>query len=221
MPKKLFDFNLVGHYQHSFGPQMITGSPILCIKIAYALSIWTRIDSIEVPSLIAIINHTNPELAVAMFESINGLHYRQRMLEAAAVIELTKEQCEVLSMIMKKYKQQGDIRNKLAHSVWGYSENLDNHLLAMAPRDYKAGTKDRTDAFASSNALHILDDNIKEHFNKIDVYDEHDFDNILNDLYRLLEYFGTFNCCIDPRFFDQMVRDRELKKLRAKISGEA
>jgi len=82
-------------------------------------------------------------VSMAMYAAIRNSKIQMDVLEAAARLSLSTEDLELFGAILILVKRAGAKRHKLAHGLWGYSDDLPNALLLYDPDEvliYSAAT---------------------------------------------------------------------------------
>lgn len=187
----------------SFDPGAIQKQPQIASKIAEAIARSSAIDH-GLASILVQILHASPEPAFAMFSEVMDASNKRAMILAAAKSSLDPADFEMLEAISSVVRIQTDLRNKLAHWIWGSCEQISNALLLADPRYLLRHARGRQQkwqrrGFSTTIEEHMdIIESMKFDFNKIYVYRIRDFESINRDFEDTQSMIGNFNFMISP-----------------------
>lgn len=178
--------------------------PELAVLVAQAISIWSLVECTMGQILVDILG-AKALPAVAMYSSLFSSSAQVAALKAAASVELNKEHDELLQAILKMYSSDVKQRNKFAHWVWAYSEQLPHHLILIDPvRNVQGHT------VVSELIHHGKSTNLSELKFKIPwsdewfCYSKAELQQIVEQFGDLLNLFRWFQALVGPRPFPQI-----------------
>lgn len=218
MPQKLFNVVKQGPYQHMFGPDWVLQSPQLSALIFNAISIWSYLEAVSIPRLLSIISGASSLTALSIYEALNSDATKQAVLQAVAKTHVTDKKYDLLRAILHNIKEQAQTRHKLVHWIWGYSQDLPDHLLLISPKQFAAGKPDSIQGLAFSGPLPGKWD---KYFRNIEVYVQHDIEEIITRFTRTLQSVEQFSLLWKPQFpekakdeiFDRLSNEPEFKAI--------
>lgn len=200
-----------------FGAGWVLRSPQLAALVFNAIAIWSYLEAVSITRLLAIISGSSALTAVAAYEALNSDATKQAVLEAVAKTHITDKKYALLKAILRNIKEQAQTRHKLAHWVWGYSQNLPGHLLLISPKHYAAGRPDEIQGLAFNGPV---PKNFETYFKNIELYSNTDIEEIITRFTKTLQSVEQFNLLWQPQFpkiekdkiFDQLCNEPELKQ---------
>jgi len=157
--------------------------PALASKIAQYIANWAEID-MNLGQMLGFILQSNERAALAIYSSLNNRSAQLRMVKAAAEAALSRHDADIiLAIIRVDVNPTMKYRDKMAHWVWGYSDDLPNDLLVSDPNSLRI---DLSSALSSQTFVTKLKPN------GLFVLTEKDLDNSLQ---RLSEVHRTLGAC--------------------------
>ena len=107
--------------------------PKLAVMIAHCITQWSEVE-IHLGALLTIILHANEKAAMAMYAGVENRAAQLRLIDAAAEASLPTEHYSVISMLLTTIVRPATKeRDRLAHWVWGYTDELPDALLIAEP----------------------------------------------------------------------------------------
>ena len=161
--------------------------------------------------------------AFAMFDAIHQTA-QNAGLRAVAKTVLTKDDHDIFSALLLLAKTADKHRNRLAHWMWAYSEDIADGLLLINPPDnfaFLVRTSERLEAgqrFSSGND--------GPDRSKILVYTKQDLQDAVDLFDRVQSWFMVFKRNVDrnlekePVLYRVMLSDTEFRQALARVRGE-
>lgn len=107
--------------------------PALAAYPMQVISDWSSIDLHLGSELLASMLRTNVMTSVAMYTALRGEGPRETALRAAAEHSLDKDQLALFIGVLKLIDGSWKTRNKFAHHIWGYCDDLPDALCLTEP----------------------------------------------------------------------------------------
>lgn len=182
----------------TWSARVFSAMPKFAVSIATAIAISANIDH-ELGLLLSRVLKTDSNPALAIFSKLQTMQLQKVAIEAAASATLDAQDFRVFKAALLATETAQIARNKLAHWLWGYSEDLDDAILLIDP-DYFSQRAMSVDNWRRG----YHDDIASLSFNleRIFVYKESDFEQIIRDLAeadRILKFLAIY---IEPSFDD-------------------
>ncbi|WP_340159856.1 hypothetical protein [uncultured Hoeflea sp.] len=144
--------------------------PELAALAMEAIASWSNVEAELLAAYIQLMGGKDDRAAIA-YLSLDTQNAKSRIITAVADAVLSELECKVLNAILRIAKTHQRKRDKLAHWVWGISDDLPDALLLANPKKMHSGFPDRSDIF---------------------VYTKRDFEEIIADNNRLAFMAGCF-----------------------------
>jgi hypothetical protein len=107
-------------------PETMTLRPNLAAKVARCVAQWGE--------FLGILLHANQAAALAMYSALENRAAQQRIISAAAKASVPSDHFDVISSFLSTILRPAmKERDKLAHWLWGYSDDLPDALLLAEP----------------------------------------------------------------------------------------
>ena len=162
-------------------PNTMPLRPVLAMKIASCLSQWAAAETMLGISL-ALMMEVDEDVMLAMYNSLENRAAQLRLLQACADAKLDLDRSDLLRAILQVYiKPAMKQRDKLAHWIWGYSNDLPDALLLTEP--------------SHSMFMHMrAAGDVAQYWDEDRIYviREPDLDGILRDIAEAIRTYGTF-----------------------------
>lgn len=109
--------------------------PILAARIADCISAWTEIEQLF-GIFLGLVLHANARTMLSMYLALENRAAQLRLIEAVAEAELSHDQFDIFDILMEQHLRPAmKTRDKFVHWCWGYSNQLPDDLILMAPED--------------------------------------------------------------------------------------
>jgi hypothetical protein len=115
----------------SFGPGFMEHRPEIAAKVAINIGLFSDIEFQQGILLHRLIG-TDADTAFSLYTKLRGTSQNGVMLEFAKK-KMVREPFATFQKITKAIKARSDERNKVAHWLWGKSDQLPDALLLVAP----------------------------------------------------------------------------------------
>lgn len=154
----------------NIGDRALSERPKLAVLAMEAIASWANVEAYLLATFIQLMGGKDNR-AASVYLSLNSQAPKTQAIQAVARGVLTKEQKAVLDAILSIAKTNQPHRDRIAHGVWGVSDDLPDALL-----------------LTTNTAMH------SSYVSKEDilVYREIDFKQIIEANDRLCGYAGTF-----------------------------
>ena len=123
---------------------------------------WSYVE-VQMALVLSAIMKAQSEPAIAVFLSIRNSRAQRHAINAAAEVGLKGENLEVYRAISNVYKGLEAQRNDLVHGIFGFSEDIPDHVLWIDPKTH-------TNVFAQRIAKLLTPDEISADALKKDIY---------------------------------------------------
>ncbi len=153
-----------------FKPTPFSRNADLSVYALEAIATWSGVESYMLSLYIEIMGG-DASLAATTFMSVDAQGPRNAMLQAAAKEVLSKEQLDLLNVLLSFAKSCQRGRNKLAHWDWGYCDEIPDAFLLVDHKKCLSGPPDRSEIF---------------------VYRKKDFEEITDRNHQVAFYFSHF-----------------------------
>lgn len=188
-----------------FEPEVLQKQQEMAAKIAEIIARASAFDQALSQVLVQVL-HASPEPAFAMYGEVMDARNRRAMILAAAKCALSAEDFEILEVASAVIKSQVDIRNKFAHWLWGACKQIPDGLLLVDPRyllnhsrTYQQAHLDLEETgFSPEKHEHFMEA-MRFDFEKIYVYRDADFDEILRDYKEAQLIIGNLVFILSPQ----------------------
>jgi len=131
MPHKLS--NVKANAQASFSLGEPEKNPEMAARILNVMSSFGRLDG-EIGLVFARLLDTQAHLGIAIYNQLVSTHLQDAALKAVAPFVLEEHQLDLLMGLVDLGRGHKDIRNDIAHGIWGYSQDLPKALLLINPK---------------------------------------------------------------------------------------
>ena len=108
--------------------------PELALLVAEVISTWSNVEVFMMRLFVDLMGGPE-ELAATVFLALEIQSAKSAAINAAAEEKLSVENKALLSAILAVVKSHQKTRDKLAHWVWGYSDQIPDGLLLTNPKD--------------------------------------------------------------------------------------
>jgi hypothetical protein len=154
--------------------------PALAGRIATIIAIWSRIDS-DLAAILAYMLKGELSAAIAMYSALTSSQAQMAALEAAARVSLADADRPLFGAVLSLVKRAGAKRNRIAHWLWGESDELPDALILADPDallSLHTGIKDFIVRLEKGEAVATPNLDTKRAF----VYRADDFRELVTDL---------------------------------------
>jgi len=152
---------------------VMTMNATLGAKVAQCIAAWSEIETL-LGMFLGVILHANQNAALAMYSTVENRSAQLRMIEVAAQANLVQDASDVISIfIATRIRPAMKLRDKLAHWVWGYADELPEALLIREP---SASIKDYAEVIKTGNPRDVPADH-----DKIFALRENDLDRYISN----------------------------------------
>lgn len=117
-----------------FDPKAITERPQLAILVSRAIAGWSEAEG-QMGYLLVRMLGANAEPALAMFSALTSAPAQIAVVRAAAEAVLDSERMEMVNAVLAIASPLATQRHRLAHQIWGYSEDLPEALILADSKD--------------------------------------------------------------------------------------
>ncbi|HXZ00542.1 MAG TPA: hypothetical protein VEI03_11115 [Stellaceae bacterium] len=165
----------------SLDPAALSRHPQLAACIATIVAYWSRIEA-TLGSMLGAMLGGEARPSIAMYQAILNTQTQMAVLEAAAKVALSPNNLRVLNALIWLCKRAGAHRHKVAHWLWGDSQDLPNRLILVDPdaiREHDKAMSDVAAAFARGEVPVALP---KIDLNLAFVWEEKDFTEAIQEL---------------------------------------
>ena len=187
-----------------FGPESPNRNPDLAARILMVTSRWGKLDAL-IGEIFAKFLGTNADIGAAVYSRLISSNTQEAAMQEAAKLSLDKEQFDFYTAIQKISKRPRNERNKIAHGIWGWSEDLPDALLLQTPKDAikskAAGAAVEADfqqfmrhgtPVDEDRARHLALNAFNSHRDSIWVYRRADTDTILDQIQVAYDLWWNF-----------------------------
>jgi hypothetical protein len=148
--------------------------PTLAAKVARCIAQWSEIE-IHLGAFLGLLLHANQKAALAMYSSLENRAAQLRLIYGAAEASIPGNQFDVIAVLIANVlRPVMRERDRFAHWVWGYSDDLPDALLISEPSESLKNLM---------AALHLFpgveDAAVRTNFNLIYVIRDPDLDGII------------------------------------------
>jgi hypothetical protein len=155
--------------------------PQLGVLIAYAIASWAYVEA-SLANFLTLLLGSNAAPTIAVF--MNSKMASQQIIDvrAAAKAVLSDSDFSLANAVFNLASQSAEQRNALAHSLWGYSDDVPDGIIAVSPIHY-----------LNENLKNAVGDQVVQRFDKphkreIWVYKEEDLLEIIEQIESLWSY---------------------------------
>lgn len=217
MPHKLS--NVKADARVSFHQDAPSKNPEMAARILRVMSSFGRLDG-EIGLVFARLLRTEAHLGIAIYNQLVSTHAQDAALKAVAPMVLEDDELDFLMGLIELGRGHKEIRNDMAHGIWGYSEDLPKALLLINPRDTNRlrgsmATVWERQKIAMANVaaiepalMKVLTKPIQE---EISVFREKDTNNLANEVQAVYNLWDSFAHYRWPN--DQKSRDEAHRRL--------
>ncbi|HYC98717.1 hypothetical protein [Brevundimonas sp.] len=162
--------------------------------------------------------------AFAMFDAIHQTA-QNAGLRAIAKTVLSKEDHDLFSALLLLRKTAEGHRNRLAHWIWAYSEDIEDGLLLIDPPDNFAFAVRNYERLSAGQRFSGGGDGPDR--SKILVYTKQDLQDAVEMFDRVQSWFMVFKTHVDrhlqtePLLYRVMLSDTEFRQALARVPGAA
>lgn len=103
--------------------------------MAQILSMWTEMES-EMAQVLGKMADTDAHTAMIIYTAVSNEGAQKAMLQGLARNKLKQADLEALESILSEIRDVGTDRNKIAHGVWGISDDYEDAVFYSNPRDF-------------------------------------------------------------------------------------
>lgn len=168
--------------------------PDLARKIADVIATWSQIEC-NLGVILARMLGAGVRSSMAMYLALNSSSAQTAALEAAAKISLSPERLELFSALCVLVKRASGHRNRMAHNLWGTSNELPDALVLLSPDAVLALHTNNAEYMANwREGKHVVDPSTLPRLDLSEcfVYRENDFREIILELTDLWSHTSTF-----------------------------
>jgi hypothetical protein len=117
----------------NWGDPPMAVRPALAVKVAHCIAQWSEIE-VLLGAFLALLLHANERAALAMYSGLENRSAQLRLILAAAEASLPDQHFRVISALLSALVRPAmRERDRLAHWMWGFSEQLPDALLIARP----------------------------------------------------------------------------------------
>lgn len=110
-------------------PGAMEKRPALAAKVAQCISLWSEVE-VRLGMFLSLLLHANQEAMLAIYSALDNRSAQLRAVESAALATLPTAHADTISALLTvKIRPAMKHRDKLAHWVWGHTEELPDALL--------------------------------------------------------------------------------------------
>ena len=174
--------------------------PNLAVLVAKIIASWSEAEARLANVLVTMLGaHADP--AIAMFQALSSTNAQTDAIDAAAREVLAEEQFERFDAIMAIFRRARKKRNRLAHHTWATIDDLPDALALIDPagRVQSALTINKLirGVYKEEDPMRRAQDVVFAR-DRIFIYREQDFQEILDETTRVTKYLGWFDLYISP-----------------------
>ena len=174
------DFRLAWEGTSPFREGERANLAVLCME---AIASWSHVEAAMLQLFITLLGNSRGA-AARMYLALDGRNPRRAAITAVAGSRLPPDQLEIFTAIMMVAKSRQRRRDKLAHGIWGHSNELPETLLCVDAKHLPLDFHPRGMADFLNNAARHSDD--------IYVYKEGDFAEIVRENGKLAGAVSAF-----------------------------
>ncbi len=195
MVKTLSEFPQVTGYRT--GRNSIPANPAILSSVAQIINACSFIEASRA-KILAYNLGSDLQVTMAVLRVFRGSDYPKKALKAAAEHALSDEEATVLDRIETITKDTFDVRNKLAHWIWGSCDELPDALLLQPP----AFDSEQLIAFPDSGA-YIL----PPPHDQVLVYGITELEGLAENAWKSAENFSRFQHHLHWTYISQTSRE--------------
>lgn len=116
------------------GTRSLLMRPELGLKAMEVIATWSHVESFMLSTYVELAGGDNAD-AAAVYLAMETSSAKSAAINTLAELKLTQDNLVLLKAIIKILKSSEKHRNKLAHWIWGTSDQIPDGLLLADPRD--------------------------------------------------------------------------------------
>lgn len=185
MPEKLSSFNVSNINMAGRGCDPLAMRPEIALRAMKVVASWSLLEA-KIGYLCVKMLGANPLPGIAIYQAIVSTNGQREALAAVAKHALPAEQLEIFEAVLSFFGSAAKGRNKIAHGVWGYSDELPDAVLIGYAEPF-------VEYFAARVNAELEGKPLMRDFPRDDVYvwRAHDFDALVSDIADLTEWIET------------------------------
>jgi hypothetical protein len=126
--------------------------PELAALVCDVITGWARVEG-SLSLVFARYTYSRVDIAMSTYNSVEGYRAQRQMLGGAARAALSVDNYMLFEATMEFVKRQYNIRNEMAHWIWGKTEDLPDALIIMEPVSQR---KTSTMIFGARNVTDLI-----------------------------------------------------------------
>ena len=107
--------------------------PNVAQAIAECIATWSRVDCAYGYLFVSMLK-TNEKQGAELFASMESANSKIIAIKALAISSLSEQKVEILERLLRYTKSQQKVRDKIAHWVWGTSNELVDSMVLCDPK---------------------------------------------------------------------------------------
>ncbi len=121
------------------GTRTLASRPALAVMAMEAIAAWAHVESFMLRMYVELAGGAQSDAAAA-YLALDTTSAKSKVVSVLAKLKLSKENYSLLRALIKLTKTAQKDRDKLAHWIWGSSEQLPDAILLADPRNLDLST---------------------------------------------------------------------------------
>ena len=190
--------------------------PQVALAAMSVIAGWSILESF-VSSFFVDLLGANPAPAAAIYSVIRSEAAQKDALRAVAGTRLSDVEMDLLEAVFSVFDSAAKGRNKVAHWVWGYANEIADGVLLCNPRDFMQLQLDERDGSVDLS---------RQWREKIYVFDKADFESMARDINRAMDFVVRLRFLIDrghpwnrgDELFVELCNEPEIQRFLTNLS---
>lgn len=158
---------LYGNPGIAFCPELAITRPEVAAWIGQCITCWSWVET-QMSRMFTLLLQVNIEAGIELYNGLGGAGLKNNGLKILARSRLEKSDYKLIDSLLTEVRSHQKTRDKIAHWYWGTSDQIDDGLVLIDPKDIFINEAKIADK--NNNGVRLSNDDFKYQNSKIYVY---------------------------------------------------